>query len=371
MGLTLCDGINDFLKEATNVSFENKKILMLGKQIIYIDSVQMFILANRMGIKLTTGDFIKEDKHNHIDAYSFFQCLGFLEVHAMDISDYEEADIIFDLNCANLPKNLNNQFDYIVDGGTLEHVFNVPNALENITKMLKVGGKVFHYLPASDYINHGFYSFSPSLLNSFYEENGFVIKESQIILGSSDFYNNMIENVFPKKLEDCLSTCLDYRLLDLMDGRFDLLKGYKGTLRCIAQKKEDFIANKVPVQRHWYQNKKDVFRLIIERYKLCSYPEGSIAIWGNGVTAKEFLEAFKSSELFDTKIIKGFFNGKDVSLIGNKYEGYTVFGYKKEEVCGLKVIVIAAVDYEEQIYEQVKCLENENIKIIKLKKYCM
>lgn len=62
----------------------------------------------------------------------------------MDISAYENADIIFDLNNPNLTNELKNRFDYILDGGTTEHVFDYPQALRNIVKMLKVGGKVFH-----------------------------------------------------------------------------------------------------------------------------------------------------------------------------------------------------------------------------------
>ena len=61
----------------------------------------------------------------------------------------------------------------VFDIGTLEHIFDVPTALKNITKMLKPGGRVILILPASNAIDHGFYSFSPTLLYDFFSSNGF------------------------------------------------------------------------------------------------------------------------------------------------------------------------------------------------------
>ncbi|MEL7114711.1 MAG: methyltransferase [Pseudomonadota bacterium] len=66
--------------------------------------------------------------------------LGFGEIESMDFSDYEGASILQDLN-KPIPDHLEQQFDFIFDGGTIEHVFNVPQALENVFRMLKPGGR--------------------------------------------------------------------------------------------------------------------------------------------------------------------------------------------------------------------------------------
>jgi len=57
-----------------------------------------------------------------------FKMLGADNVHVADIYGHEGADIIMDLN---LPcdKKYYNRFDTIFDVGTLEHVFNMPQAL--------------------------------------------------------------------------------------------------------------------------------------------------------------------------------------------------------------------------------------------------
>jgi hypothetical protein len=107
----------------------------------------------------------------------YFKSLGFETVRRMDVSPHEGADIIYDLNNdLNLfPELYAETFDCIIDGGTLEHVFNVPNALKNLFYLLKVGGRVLHFVASSGYIDHGFYMFSPMLFNKFYSVNKFEI----------------------------------------------------------------------------------------------------------------------------------------------------------------------------------------------------
>ena len=101
--------------------------------------------------------------------------LGFSSVASLDISDFEGADILYDLNSPEPPAELRDSADLILDGGTIEHVFNVPNALKACHAMLKVGGRIVHLTPASNYIDHGFYSFSPTLYHDWYTANGYEI----------------------------------------------------------------------------------------------------------------------------------------------------------------------------------------------------
>lgn len=98
--------------------------------------------------------------------------LGADSVSVLDVSDYEGAEIVIDLN-ENVPEELHERFDTIFDSGTLEHVFDVPTALANLTAMLREGGRVVLISPASNAIDHGFFSFSPTLYFDYFEENGF------------------------------------------------------------------------------------------------------------------------------------------------------------------------------------------------------
>jgi SAM-dependent methyltransferase len=103
---------------------------------------------------------------------AFFRLLGVRDFAAMDVSDYEKPDFIADLN-QPVPSELEDRFGTVLDVGTLEHVFDPLRALSNVGRMLKTGGRVVHVLPVNNYVNHGFYQFSPTVFFDYYKANGF------------------------------------------------------------------------------------------------------------------------------------------------------------------------------------------------------
>ena len=73
-----------------------------------------------------------------------------------------------------VPPSLKGQYSMVLDGGTLEHVFNFPVAIKNCMEMLRVGGHYIGITPTNNFMGHGFYQFSPELYCSiFTRENGF------------------------------------------------------------------------------------------------------------------------------------------------------------------------------------------------------
>ena len=104
---------------------------------------------------------------------SFLRALGAKKIVSCDASAYEGADLTHDLNLP-VPTDFEESYDVVIDGGTLEHVFNFPTAIANCMKMLKTGGYLISFTTINNYCGHGFYQFSPEL---FYRvlsaENGF------------------------------------------------------------------------------------------------------------------------------------------------------------------------------------------------------
>jgi SAM-dependent methyltransferase len=150
------------------------KTLTLGRLNLY---------ATKEGIQKNINKFQNHSKSlNEVaftDGYSepLFEILGAESTDSMDYSDYEQASIIHDLN-EPIPAELKNRFDTIVDGGTIEHVFNYPVAIRNCMEALKTGGHYIAISPANNQMGHGFYQFSPDLYyRVFSPENGFVIKK--------------------------------------------------------------------------------------------------------------------------------------------------------------------------------------------------
>ncbi len=93
-------------------------------------------------------------------AEPLFEALGAQEIASMDMSASEGAELVHNLN-EPLPDELRGRFTALVDGGTMEHVFNVPVALESVARLLEPGGHALLWNPGNNYFGHGFYQFSP------------------------------------------------------------------------------------------------------------------------------------------------------------------------------------------------------------------
>lgn len=92
-------------------------------------------------------------------------------VQSIDASSYENADIIHDMNT---PIDRPERYSMVLDFGTLEHVFNVPVAFDNLAKLAAPNAHILHMLPSNNFVGHGFYQFSPELFFQIYSpERGF------------------------------------------------------------------------------------------------------------------------------------------------------------------------------------------------------
>ena len=72
---------------------------------------------------------------------AFFGALGATEVHAVDHSDFEGADIVHDMNTP-IGSQLEGIADLVVDGSTLDNVHDAATALMNYNRILRPGGRV-------------------------------------------------------------------------------------------------------------------------------------------------------------------------------------------------------------------------------------
>src|SRR2546426_6735628 len=169
------------LKESKSRPFTGS-VLTLGKQDVHFSYRTLQEIADEFEVKLSNPGPIALSlkpefaESEYISDECLLKSLGFTDYAALDYSAYESAQWVFDLNNTNLPDPLLGAFDVIIDAGTIEHVFHLPNVFNNIFKMLKVGGRIIHFSPSSNHIDHGFYMFSPTLFWDFYETNKFQIK---------------------------------------------------------------------------------------------------------------------------------------------------------------------------------------------------
>lgn len=133
-------------------------------------------LLNQAGYSESIENLIDQDGY----CDTLFAFLGFENTDYMDISDYEGANVIHDLS-EPVPDSLYEKYDFIMDGGTVEHIFNVPRAFENLHRMLKPEGRLFALNPANNWVGHGFYQFSPDIAWSFWRDAmGYEVKNCRI-----------------------------------------------------------------------------------------------------------------------------------------------------------------------------------------------
>lgn len=104
------------------------------------------------------------------DSLAVFRGLG-VEPLVIDVAQLRGDERIVDLNHP-LPADLVERFDLVVDTGTCEHCFNVAQAFANACSALCAGGILVHAAPLNR-INHGFWSFNPTIYPDFFEDNGF------------------------------------------------------------------------------------------------------------------------------------------------------------------------------------------------------
>lgn len=116
-----------------------------------------------------------------VDDEALLRVLGFAEIVSVDVDDFERPTRLLDLNDPVTPSDLVGRFDLVLDGGTLEHVFHVPNAFAHMLRMVKPGGRIIHLSPSSNWLDHGFYMFSPTLFIDYYRENGISVDVVKMI----------------------------------------------------------------------------------------------------------------------------------------------------------------------------------------------
>lgn len=107
--------------------------------------------------------------------------LNIMEVTSYDIHPHEKANHICDFNKKIISKK---KYDFFFDGGSLQHIYNVPQALVNIINFTKINGIVLHSVVFNNFQGFGLYQFSPEIFFKIYsKKNGF--KNTQIYLATN------------------------------------------------------------------------------------------------------------------------------------------------------------------------------------------
>ena len=160
-----------FVCAAKSVGVDFRDTLTVGRQNFISTPSALKRVFDVHDIQDDPKEFVR--KHRFAD--EFFIRMGAERADSLDYSDYQNASVIQDMNSPILDE-LKSRYSVVYDGGTIEHVFNIPQALKNCMEMVSVGGYFLQANIANNFMGHGFWQFSPELVfRSLSAENGFEI----------------------------------------------------------------------------------------------------------------------------------------------------------------------------------------------------
>lgn len=144
-----------------------QRVLMLGRHRIQVkDRLKPALdrVLSETKFDLSFADLEQEDGY----AETFYKALGATSVDSLDISDFEGAGLIHDLN-APVPEEWAGQYDLIYDGGTTEHIFDVATCMNNLNTLLAPAGVLSACSPGNNWFAHGFYQFGPEIVYGYWK----------------------------------------------------------------------------------------------------------------------------------------------------------------------------------------------------------
>ncbi len=325
---------------------QGKSLCMIGKQDIHIRWDNMREIIHKYHFDFDQKVYEKIKDIYPIDSFQLFEMFGIAggRVHAVDFSEYENADIVFDLN-EDLPEGMFEKYDYVINGGTLEHIFDAAKAMKNISGMVKPGGVIIHIVPLAGLADHGFYSFSPTFFLDYYETNGFDIinLNMEFLLENSDIIFSQDCRVF----EDDYTKLNEYVKNIMQINEVECI-----LLLCIARKYDSRDVS-YPIQGMY----RKMYAAGMEKHEICygdlfDLLKGNsgkkIALYGTGNISNMLINELYKNGMENTVT---YILDSHISKAGSCYRGYRIFYPSKAKTEETDMILICTTKYEDEIYD--------------------
>ena len=162
-----------FLKFSFKKKF--KTLGILGRQENYINR------DNKL-IPISFKKYVREK-------YSDNLLINYFKLENLKTFDVSEKDSPSELANFNFLIENPKKFDSFFDGGSLQHTFNIPIVMKNISNHVKIGGSIIHVASSNNLCGFGFYQFSPEFFMKYYsEQNGF--RNTEIFVADYDNMDN-------------------------------------------------------------------------------------------------------------------------------------------------------------------------------------
>ena len=219
-------------------------------------------IARETGIPFSIDDMYLDDKYS--DDKIILQGLGVAKIDSMDISKHDGADIVHDLNLP-IPVKYREKYDFVLDAGTMEHVFNFTQVLKNVFYALKIGGIFFFDTPYWYQPYHGYFNYSPELLMDYFKVNHWNVIRMQ-----------------PYQLAKSIA--------EFPPENSDVFPSMHGLINGIVIKTDITSSDVIPQQGQYDLLWREYDNLFVEIKKLISVTHGRIHIFGVGYMARKIVQ---------------------------------------------------------------------------------
>lgn len=165
-----------FLLYAKSTGVDFARTAMIGRQGLHLSFGEFCsVITKEFGIRMEPRALagLYEGRHSE----GLLAYLGAETVHSYDVSGAEGPTHVHDFNHPITNESLS-RYTVVIDGGSLEHVFNFPVAIKNCMEMIEPGGHYLGISPSNNWMGHGFYQFSPEIyFRVLSRSNGFEIEK--------------------------------------------------------------------------------------------------------------------------------------------------------------------------------------------------
>src|SRR6266487_92780 len=149
-------------------------VLFIGRQAMPTSLEAGVYMLARYGVpdaKLEGGPTFVSDT-------SLMRSLGAKSFSVLDIAERDTPDFRLDLGLP-VPTDLHRRFDFIYNGGCFDNMFNPGEAMMNISRMLRPGGRAL-FVECATPLPGAYLMFSPGWFRDFFEVNGYASWEVSI-----------------------------------------------------------------------------------------------------------------------------------------------------------------------------------------------
>jgi hypothetical protein len=165
----------------------------IGRQVLYLNAAELRAAFARKGQPISAGESDNVFRSGGNYAEPVLTLLGAKRIDSFDASSYENATKVADFNLP-LDESEKAKYSAVIDGGSLEHVFNYPQGLKNAMEMVRPGGHLILITPTHSRSGHGFYQLSPELFyRAFCELNGYDAPEVLLSASTRDKWYRVVD----------------------------------------------------------------------------------------------------------------------------------------------------------------------------------